>query len=436
MKTVTIKTKCGDVKGEVRTDGRIFQGIPYATAERFEYPVPVTDFGGVFDATKKPLEFPQLNTYTDDSARFYTQEFRPGETFDYAESPLTLNIITPEGADGCPVLIYIHGGGFFTGKQSENPCGTSFEYAKRGVILVSISYRLNVFSLYRSKNFFLYDQLTAIRWVKDNIADYGGNPEDITLIGQSAGALSIFQLMYTDCLKGLVKGAVLMSGAGFFPQFGDGYTPDEAKPFWDKVMKAAGCCTEAEMKKVPAETLWRAWWETKEKDGNLHLLSPGIDGVMIPEKPARIKKHGKMLDIPLMVGVTSQDMMAAIVVFNMAKNYSVWREKRGMSPVYNYYFDRVLPGNKYKAYHASDLWYMFGNMEKCWRPWEDADYRLKDEMIDSVVRFINTGNPGWDAFSSKDRKFRHFNTDGSRYVYPRQCYGELLLNTTFERGPF
>ena len=436
MDTVTIKTKCGDVIGAKAENGIIYQGIPYATAERFEYPVPVTDFHGTFDATKKPLEFPQLNTYEDDSERFYTREFRRGETFEYAESPLTLNIMVPDNADNCPVLIYIHGGGFFTGKQSEHPAGTSMEYAKRGVILVSIGYRLNVFGLYRSENYFLYDQLCAIKWVRDNISSFGGNGDDITLIGQSAGAMSVFQLLYTDELKGIIKGAVMMSGAGFFPKFGNGYSKEDGKYFWDLVMENAGCKNDEELKGVPAEVLWKSWWKMKTDHGNIHLLQPGIDGKMIPCQPSEIKKSGKMLDIPLMVGVTSQDMMASIVIFNMARDFAIWSDKLGRKPVYTYYFDRVLPGNLYKAYHAADLWYMFGNMDKCWREFTQEDFDLKDKMIDSVVKFIRDGNPGWDNFTVKNKVFRHFNTEGSEYVKYKDCFGELLINTTIKRGPF
>lgn len=431
-----IKTKCGEVTGLSTGEGVIFQGIPYATAERFAYPVPVTDFGGVFDATKKPLEFPQLNTYTDDSERFYTKEFRRGETFEYAESPLTLNIMTPENPENCPVLIYIHGGGFQTGKQSEHPCGTSLEYAGHGIILVSIGYRLNVFGLYRCENYYLYDQLCAIRWIRDNISSFGGNPDDITLIGQSAGAMSVFQLLYTDELKGIVKQAIMMSGAGFFPKFGNGYEKEEGKPFWDRVMRAAGCENDDELKKVPTETLWRAWWDTQQKYGNIHLLQPGIDGKMIPCQPSEIKKSGKMLDIPLMVGVTSQDMMAAIVVFEMARKFALWSDRRGRKSVYTYYFDRTLPGNLYGAYHSSDLWYMFGNMDKCWREFTEQDFALKDTMVNSVVRFIREGNPGWEPFTSANRRFRRFDVEGPEYVKGWDCYGKLLINTTVRRGPF
>ena len=435
MDTVTVSTKCGDVTGILRQGSRLFRGIPYATAERFEYPQQITDFGGSFDATQDPLECPQLSTYTDDSERYYTKEFRRGMEFRFAESPLTLSVITPENPENCPVLVYIHGGGFFNGKQSEAPAGDSDEYAKRGIILVSIAYRLNVFGLYRCENYYLYDQITAIKWVRDNIASFGGNPEEITIIGQSAGAMSVFQLLYTDVLKGVIKGAVMMSGAGFFPSFGNGYTKKQGKRFWDMVMTEAGCRSDEELKRAPAETVWRAWTKVREEHGSLHQLQPGVDGKIIYAQPSKIRRSGKMLDVPMLVGVTAQDMMVPLIIFNMAKRFALWSEKHGRR-VYTYYFDRVPPGNMYKAFHASDLWYVFGNMEKSWRPWEKEDYELSAVMADCVAKFVKEGNPGWEPYGRGFRKFRRFNTSREEYVSPADCFGELVRNTIFERGPF
>lgn len=436
MNTVRLATKCGEVIGREDERGRIFEGLPYATAERFELPKPVTDFGGTFDATKKPLEFPQDNTYIDDSQRFFTKEFRDGESFEYAESPLTLNIITPKEPQNCPVLIYIHGGGFHTGKQSEHPAGTSFEYAGRGIILVSISYRLNVFALYRCGNYYLYDQLCAINWIKDNIADYGGDAGNMTLIGQSAGAMSVFQLLYTDALDGIIKRAILMSGAGFFPRIAAGYTKEQAKPFWDEVMHEAGCENDEQMKKAPAEKLWRAWWEVKSRHKDPHLLMPGVDGKMIPVQPREIKKSGKMLDIPMIIGVTSQDMLFPLMIFNMAKRFAAWSYRRKRSKVYLYYFDRTIPEHGYKAFHSADLWYVFGNMEKSKKGFAPEDYELKDRMAGSVESFIKKDDPEWLPFSLPNGKFRRFDTGGAEYVRGRECFFELFRNSFFERGPF
>ena len=143
-----------------------------------------------------------------------------------------------------------------------------------------------------------------------------------------------------------------------------------------------------------------------------------------------------MLDIPLVIGVTAQDMMASVVVFNMARSFAKWSCRRGRKNVFLYYFDRTLPGNSYKSFHSSDLWYMFGNMDRSWRPFTDEDLRLSNDMIESVVRFIREGDPGWNRAGRKNIKLRRFNTHGGKYISPIECMPELLKNTIFDRGPF
>ena len=436
MKTVTIETKCGKITGELREGALIFKGIPYATAERFERPVQITHWEGTLDATAEPLEAMQRDAFLESDYDFYRREFRADSSFRYAENPITLTVISPENAKNSPVMIFIHGGAFFTGWQSSVPSGCTLEYAKRGIVFVSISYRLNVFSLYDQKNLHLYDQLEAIKWVQRNISDYGGDGSSITLVGQSAGAMSIFELMYTDCLKGLVNRAVMMSGAGFFPSFGDGYSPAEARPFWDEVMREAGASSEEELKEVPAEKLWRAWKKVKGKQKGFHMDQPGADGSMIPCRPSEIRKSGKLLDIPVIIGVTGQDMILPLVMYFINRNFALWSARRNRSPVYAYYFDNVPPGNSYRSFHASDLWYMFGCMEKSSRPFTDRDRALSREMIDSVAGFVKTGEAPWEAFTLKNRKFRVFNTRGRKYGGLLYALPELIHNTLFERGPF
>ena len=198
MNEYTVQTACGAVKGIERKDSVLFQGIRYATAGRFEYPRPVTGWEGVYDATKQAVNCVQYDTFRKeekDKDNFYYDEFRKGYTFLYEENALTLNIVKPLQGEKCPVLVFIHGGGHETGTVDELPHGDTEEYAKRGIVFVSVGYRLNVFSLYRSKNFGLHDQMTAIRWVYDNISSFGGDPERITIMGQSAGAMSVTDLL-------------------------------------------------------------------------------------------------------------------------------------------------------------------------------------------------------------------------------------------------
>ena len=210
MSQVTINTKLGKVTGTEENGVRIFRGIPFAITERFEMPKAYPAWEEL-DATGPEIDCCQFGTYRKEDS-FYSREFRYEQTFVYAESPMTLNIITPAGSakeagatetagtaegaetpDKLPVLVFIHGGGFETGNVGETPYGLCTEYAKHGIVYVSLGHRLNVFSLYETGNYGLHDMVFGLKWVQEHIADYGGDPDRITIMGQSAGAMSIMR---------------------------------------------------------------------------------------------------------------------------------------------------------------------------------------------------------------------------------------------------
>ena len=200
MENCRIVTKIGEVIGRIEGDFRIFRGIPYAVCERFGYPKEVP-YRGVFDATKTEKDCYQYSAFRDESEgpdSFYHKEFRSDRTFSYTEHEMCLNIITRKKAENDPVLVFIHGGGFETGTIGELPYGDTTEYAKRGIVFVSLGYRLNVFSLYEGNNFGFYDLEAGIRFVHDHIRDFGGDPSRIVLIGQSAGAMAIMDSSIRD----------------------------------------------------------------------------------------------------------------------------------------------------------------------------------------------------------------------------------------------
>ena len=442
MSDCTVMTSGGAVRGLQTKSCRLFRGIPFAETERFELPKPVR-WDGVFDATQDETDCWQYGAFVDESKDenpFYYEEFRRGRVFHYDETPMTLNIITPPQPENCPVLVYIHGGGHETGTVGELPYGTSTEYAGRGVILVSLGYRLNVFHLFRSRNYGLHDLVFGLRWVKENIAAFGGDPEKICMMGQSAGAMSVMDLCFSDALKGIVKGAVMMSGGGLVPKMTCPWTPEESKGFWDAVLRRAGVSTDEEAKALPAETLWRAWFQESREHYNFHAVQPGIDGEIIPALPQELRREGKILDIPMIMGVTSQDFMPYII-YDMALSFARWRAGRGQSPVYGYFFDRTPPGNRYKAYHAADRWYMCGNMDKCWRPYEETDYALSADMIDYVTNFVRTGDPNgaglprWDPIARGQRGFRHFDGESDGLISPFACRKKLYHSFLRDKGP-
>lgn len=443
MQDLILETPCGAIRGEARDGCRIFRGIPYASTPRFEKPVETVRWDGVLNAAESGAEVYQYGAFRGESTKidqFYDREFRSDLRFTYTEEYVTLNIVAPENAENCPALVFVHGGGHETGTVSELPYGVCTEYAKHGVIFVSVGYRLNVFSLFRCKNLGLFDILTAFSWLRHNLPAFGGSGERVTAIGQSAGAMSITDLCLSPLAEPYIGGAVLMSGGGAVPHLLRPCTKREADPYWDKVRTAAGAETDEELRQVPARTLWEAWYQVRSAERSLRLIQPGIDGEIIRGEPGRELRRGAQLQIPYILGVTSQDFMP-VFAYEMALRWGKSAAGRGYPPVYGYMFDRALPGGDYKAWHACDLWYMFGNMDRSWRPFADEDRALSQEMIAHTAQFVKTGDPNggglpeWKPIARGDCPFRRFDTRPPFSLLPSGCRAKALRTALFEKGP-
>ena len=395
-----VNTPCGPVQGVPgRVAGTVaYKGIRYATAGRWEYPKEVTAWEGIYDASHYGHCSYQPRAFYDEELNekkyFYYNEFRKGETYTYSEDCLFLNIFVPETAkegDKLPVVLYIHGGGFTGGcgheKHFDGPVWPS-----HGVIGVTINYRLGLMGFAclpelqeeagHTGNYGLYDQMTAMQWVKHNIAAFGGDPENITIMGQSAGGMSVQMQVESPLTRGLFHKAVMSSGCGMGTMMMT--TPEKSGAFWKVVMERCGCTTLAEFRSLPAEDLFAAWQKYKKeiKGGGLAAV-PVKDGLFIPEKP-------DVKDIPYLAGSTSHDMAPPILLSLTQK----WiGEKR--TPGYVWYFERMLPGDRNGAWHSSDLWYWFGTLENCWRPMEEKDRQVSGQMVRYLCRFAKTGNPNW-----------------------------------------
>jgi para-nitrobenzyl esterase len=280
----------------------------------------------------------------------------------------------------------------------------------------------------------------GLRWIYEHIADFGGDPEQITIMGQSAGAMSIMNLMYTQTLRGIVKGAILMSGAGAVPILTKPWTKEQSLQFWEGVKKRAGAETDEEFRRLPAEEIWNAWYEESRENWSFQAVQPSIDGKIIPELPQKVIRKREYLDVPMIIGVTSQDFMPYII-YDMAIGWAMKKVRQGSAPVYGYLFDRELPGGSFKAFHGSDLWYMFGNMDKCWRPFEKTDYDLKDQMVQYVANFVRYrdpnggGLPYWPRVSRRNRSFRHFGAEKSRHISPINVRKKLDHTFARDKGP-
>lgn len=395
-----ILTPCGKIEGTgCNLEGVFaFKGIRYATAERWRYSKIVTEWQGVYDAASygncsyQPRAF--YNEEENKGKVFYYNEFRKGEIYTYDEDCLFLNIWTPEDAtenSKLPVLVYIHGGGFTGGcgheKHFDGPV-----WAQKGVVAVTINYRLGPMGFVclpelkeesgHTGNYGLYDQLTALKWVKNNISAFGGDGEKITVMGQSAGAMSVQHLCQSDLTGGYFRSAVMSSGVGLgtlmMPK------PEKNYLFWQEVMKISGANNLEEFRKVPPEKLFEAWKKAqKEIKGGMMASFPVKDSEFI-------KEGAKPKNIPYMIGSTSHDMAPAVL-------YSITKKWGMKNKAYVWHFNRMLPGDNKGAWHSSDLWYWFGTLKNCWRPMEEKDYRLSDEMTSYLCNFVKNGNPNGDG---------------------------------------
>ncbi|MCR5741349.1 MAG: carboxylesterase family protein [Gammaproteobacteria bacterium] len=437
-----VKTKHGEVKGYAKDNAFVFRGIPYADTPRFEMPKEI-NWDGVFDATQTETDAYQLSAFHDEFKRdfsFYSREFRTDKVSKYGDGPAVLNIITPKDAHKLPVFVFIHGGGFETGTVGENPYGDTTEYAKRGVVFVSISYRLNVFSWYKNMNLGLFDQEYAIKWVYENIEAFGGDKDNIVIGGQSAGAMSTIDLLLTKRLEGIVKGAIVMSGAGPLPDIFGPKDKEKCDWFWDNVREGAGCKDLDDMKKVDPKVLWESYYTERQKGVPLYLQQPGIDGTIIPSLPSKCFKEKKELDVPVLIGVTGQDFMP-LIIYIYALKWAKDNAKKGKSPIYGYFFDKTPPGGDFKAFHACDLWYAFGNMDRSWRGFKEDDIALKDLMIDYFANFVKSKNPNgdnlpeWDPVTKKFKGFRYLNGLNDGYIMPKKARKIHFKVLTKDHGP-
>ena len=393
-----ISTPCGDVQGcSGRVAGTVaYKGIRYATAGRWEYPKQVTHWDGIYDATQYGSCSYQPRAFYDEEKNekkyFYYNEFRKGENYTYSEDCLFLNVFTPENVQPdakLPVLVYIHGGGFTGGcgheKHFDGPV-----WPTKGMIGVTLNYRLGLMGFVclpqleeeagHTGNYGLYDQMTAIQWVRDNIAAFGGDPENITIMGQSAGGASVQLQCQSPLTDGLFQKAIMSSGCGMGTMLMG--KQDTNKAFWQEVMTRCGCETLEQFRALPVDQLFDAWNRyKKEIKGGGTAVFPVIDGHFVV-------KDSTPKDIPYMAGSTSHDM-APPILQSMTKKWISARNK----PSYTWFFDRMLPGDDCGAWHSADLWYWFGTLPNCWRPMEQKDYDLSNQMISYLYNFACTGDP-------------------------------------------
>lgn len=459
-----VRLDSGLISGVAGTDQgvRVFRGIPYAAPPvgnlRWRAPEPVKHWDGIRQADQF-------------GAICMQPAFRGAPGGAAATNPpkmsedcLFLNVWTAvtSASDRRPVMVWIHPGGYQTGSGS-TPGYDGEALAKKGVVLVTINYRLGVFGFFShpdltkesehhaSGNYAFMDQVAALQWVRNNIAAFGGDPQRVTVFGDSAGSASIANLMGSPRAKGLFQRAVGESGAWMGLSLTPMRSLAEAEQAGVKIAEALNARTLEELRAKPAEELLKAG----------RAGGPVIDGWFLPEDVATIFAQGKQNDVPLIVGSNQdegtfflQPTTAAKFIERARMRYGdqadaflklypaatdeeatasqlaafrdelafvmrVWaraQTKTGHSKAFLFYFTHQPPppvgatsrgGFGSGATHGSEAQYIFGNLLPP-RAWTGLDHQVSDMLSSYWVNFATHGDPNgkgltnWPAFD--DRK--------------------------------
>lgn len=440
---LVVKTDHGKVQGKMGADGQVraFLGIPFAAPPvgplRWKPPQPAVKWHGVRDATHFGSRCYQSEIFDD-------MVFRdPGPS----EDCLTLNVWTPATKKSAklPVMVWIYGGGFQGGGSSE-PRQDGEHLARKGVVVVSMNYRLGVFGFlalpelaaespaHSAGNYGLMDQTAALRWVQKNIKKFGGDPKNVTIFGESAGSMSVSAQMASPLARGLFVRAIGESG-GMFPTARRKYSSLAISEEIDEVIvrSAVGTAELSKLRAISAEELIRLA-APLPKLGS--VFWPNIDGNFLPESVSEIYAQGLQAHVPLLAGwnkdegtdeivnatepmtlagfdilaqqfgsdadeflraySASNDAEAMRAAEDFAGDrfiaYSTWawleaQMKTGNAPVYCYRFDLGSPGDPFHpknigAFHSDDIEYVFGTLNSR----KGAQWRPQDYKLSELMQ--------------------------------------------------
>lgn len=415
-----------------------FKGIAYAVPPvgelRFRPPRPLEFTEGEKTATEFPPICPQpvgesggLSWYWDIAEAFGQERSVVAPTPRWDEDCLYLNVWSANwnGEVLQPVMVWIHGGANHTGWSYESLYHGE-TLARRGVVVVSINYRVGVFGFLAhesltaesvsgaSGNYGLLDQIEALKWVQRNIEAFGGDPNRVTIFGESAGAADVGYLLLSPLAKGLFHRAISQSGGYQVSDFRD-LADEEARG--QKLAERVG-----NLRAVSAAKLL----EEAAALGSEQDYGPNIDGWALPGAPARLHLEGRQQAIPLLIGANADEWSMYVPEGLEPAEYDA-RQRQGTNEyfvcpsqfvartmaevdtlAYLYYFTRALPGSgAYRAYHGAELAYVFGTAET-WHRWESVDEHLNEMMMNYWVQFAKTGNPNseglpyWPPFGEGD----------------------------------
>ena len=310
-----VRTGAGYVRG-LRRDGlRLWRGIPYASPPlgdlRHRPPLPPEPWSGVRDATETPPRAWQADP--PDPAGPALSEPPLEEPPPCSEDCLYLNVSAPEEpppGGGYPVLVWIHGGGYLRGWGNQAPAGDGATFVRRGIVVVTVNYRLGAFGFLDLEDLFgpdeasdgrsagLLDQVAALRWVNTNIAAFGGDPRQVTVYGVSAGGKSVVNLLGSPLAAGLVTRAICSSGGDYVA------TPPQSASVRRRLLEALGLSDDQAVKvrQVPASDLLAAQESLVAPGTGTWVWRPGTGGSALPEHPLEAIARGAARGVPLLVG--------------------------------------------------------------------------------------------------------------------------------------
>lgn len=422
------QTTYGPVKGLPAESQQwsIFKGIPYAAP-------PVNDLRWCPPRPAEPQTEPFLAySYSDipiqnrsKPGTFYHDEFH---LYDWpmSEDCLTVDVVTPAQStdDKLPVAVWIYGGGFATGYSHTVGYGGE-AFAKRGIVYVSFNYRINLFGFFSNElldeeaeyhgsgNYGLMDQIAALTWIKENIAAFGGDPAQITVFGQSAGAQSIYQLICSPVSQGLFHRAIMQSGGGPITGTATTSTDKEMRDYCMRFLRYCKCENLYDARAIPSNTLFKLWNEfgktNPEGDIKLH---PVVDGYVLPQNANDIFRAKKHANIPCIVGNVADEGRAYGFTTNTFRNgfmagtiaYALQQTQQGQEPVYYYHSLTIPPGKpEAGAYHSSEHFYVFQTLLRSKRPFSGVDFDLSNTWCNYWANFIKTGNPNGEGLETWNR---------------------------------
>ncbi len=476
-KTEIIKLKQGDLQGVFNADKsvEVYTGIPYAKPPvgelRWREPMDAEPWNGVLVADKfapmsmQPQNLPIYNSLTR-IIGFHDYKISLDDNYvePASEDSLYLNIWKPSGkAENLPVLVYIHGGSLQTGQ----PWYADYSgegLAKNGVIVVNMGYRLGIFGYYANEelisespngttgNYGLLDQIKALEWVRDNISAFGGNADNITLSGESAGSASVSALCTSPLAKGLFKRVILESSTVASKNPPHSFrTLNDALEDGKKTLEQYNCSSVAELRKLSAEEL------ASQAFVHHHMT---VDGYALTETPYESYKKGAYNEEAILHGYNDEES-AAFIIFDHAKmkNYEkkirdyfgeyadeimsvypaknddeadkYWSEIYGAVffdyphyclnrlanenniPVYEYIFTKT--NGRLGCWHSGEEVYCYGNIPEESKLYDSRDRELSAQMLGYWKNFIISGNPNGDNLPAWTQ-----NTDSNTLM----CFGD------------